>query len=158
MPRSYRPEFRRKVLDLVASGRKVAEVARLLGVSDQTIYVWRRQHLIDTGQLLGTNSSALGLLAPGERLPPTDQIAAALDVGEITVRRALSSLCQDGVLERRRGRNGGTHVAERPTLGGAMDAYRAQNAEVHALIDQRLVLECGLRHLAARNADEAASS
>ncbi|MEU9481747.1 helix-turn-helix domain-containing protein [Streptomyces sp. NPDC048191] len=42
---------RRQVLDLVASGRKVAEVARLLGISDQTIYVWRRQHLIDTGQL-----------------------------------------------------------------------------------------------------------
>ncbi|WP_405512630.1 helix-turn-helix domain-containing protein [Streptomyces canus] len=34
------PEFRRKVLDLVASARKVAELARLLGISDQTIYVW----------------------------------------------------------------------------------------------------------------------
>ncbi|WP_405876711.1 transposase [Streptomyces sp. NBC_00005] len=56
MPRSYPPEFRRKVLDLVTSGRKVAEVAQLLGISDQTIYVWRRQHLIDTGQLPGTNS------------------------------------------------------------------------------------------------------
>ncbi|KUN26927.1 MULTISPECIES: FadR/GntR family transcriptional regulator [Streptomyces] len=100
----------------------------------------------------------LGLLAPGEKLPPTDRIAAALDVGEITVRRALSTLCQDGVLERRRGRNGGTRVAERPARGvvGAMDSYRAQNSEVHALVDQRLVLECGLAHLAARNADEAA--
>ncbi|MDT0479375.1 helix-turn-helix domain-containing protein [Streptomyces doebereineriae] len=34
------PEFRRKVLDLGASGRKVAEVARLLGISDRTIYAW----------------------------------------------------------------------------------------------------------------------
>lgn len=57
MPRSYPPEFRRKVLDLVASGRKVAEVAQLLGISDQTIYVWRSQHLIDTGQLPGMHSS-----------------------------------------------------------------------------------------------------
>ncbi|MFF4292009.1 winged helix-turn-helix domain-containing protein, partial [Streptomyces sp. NPDC001633] len=56
----------------------------------------------------------LGLLSPGERLPPTDAIAEALGVGEITVRRALGSLCADGVLERRRGRNGGTLVAERP--------------------------------------------
>jgi len=66
MPRSYPPEFRRKVLDLVASGRKVAEVAQLLGISDQTIYVWRRQHLIDTGQLPG-------MLSPVEyelRTPP----------------------------------------------------------------------------------------
>ncbi len=53
MPRSYPPEFRRRVLDLVASGRKVAEVAKLLGISEQAIYVWRRQHLIDTGQVPG---------------------------------------------------------------------------------------------------------
>ncbi|WP_260695983.1 transposase [Streptomyces sp. IB201691-2A2] len=67
MPRSYPPEFRRKVLDLVASGRKVAEVAQLLGISDQTIYVWRRQHLIDTGQLPGTNSSELSELAAARK-------------------------------------------------------------------------------------------
>ncbi|MEU9331465.1 transposase [Streptomyces canus] len=67
MPRSYPPEFRRKVLDLVASGRKVAEVARLLGISDQTIYVWRRQHLIDTGQLPGTNSTDQSELAAARK-------------------------------------------------------------------------------------------
>ncbi|MET8243328.1 FCD domain-containing protein [Streptomyces sp. NPDC005202] len=118
----------------------------------------RRLTALDTVRARIALAVDLGLLAPGERLPSTDQIAAALDVGEITVRRALSSLCQDGVLERRRGRNGGTLVAEQPTTGAvrAMDAYRAQDAEVHALIDQRLVLECGLAHLAARNADEAA--
>ncbi|MEU1276456.1 transposase [Streptomyces sp. NPDC005799] len=59
MPRSYPPEFRRKVLELVASERKVAEVARLLGISDQTMYVWRCQRLADTGQLPGTNSRDL---------------------------------------------------------------------------------------------------
>ncbi|MER6357910.1 transposase [Streptomyces sp. NPDC001634] len=47
--------------------RKVAEVARLLGISDQTIYVWRRQHLIDTGQLPGTNSSDLSELAAARK-------------------------------------------------------------------------------------------
>jgi transposase len=67
MPRSYPPEFRRKVLDLVASGRKVAEVAQLLGISDQTVYVWRRQHLIDTGQLPGTNSSDQSELAAARK-------------------------------------------------------------------------------------------
>ncbi|MFK0107274.1 transposase [Streptomyces sp. NPDC091217] len=40
MPRIYPPEFRCKVLDLVTSGRKVAEVARLLDISDQTNFVW----------------------------------------------------------------------------------------------------------------------
>ncbi|MFK0104159.1 FadR/GntR family transcriptional regulator [Streptomyces sp. NPDC091217] len=100
----------------------------------------------------------LGLLAPGERLPGTDRIAAALGVGEITARRALVSLCEDGVLERRRGRNGGTLVAEQPAKGviDTTTAYRADTAAVHRLIDHRLVLECGIAHLAAEHADDAA--
>jgi transposase len=49
MPFRYSPEFRRKVLDLVAAGRSVASIAVDLGVSDQTIYIWRKQELIDTG-------------------------------------------------------------------------------------------------------------
>jgi transposase-like protein len=44
----YPPEFRRKVLDLLESGRKVADVARDLEISDQTIYAWRRQDRITT--------------------------------------------------------------------------------------------------------------
>ncbi|GHH31185.1 transposase [Streptomyces lanatus] len=67
MPRSYPPEFRRKVLDLVESGRKVAEVAQLLGISEQTIYVWRRQRLIDTGQLPGTTTAENAELAAARR-------------------------------------------------------------------------------------------
>ena len=47
--RGYPPEFRRKVLDLVASGRKVAEMAFDLEISDQTIYSWLRQDRIDRG-------------------------------------------------------------------------------------------------------------
>ena len=43
------PEFRRKVLDLVASGRSVADVARDLGISQESIYTWRRQDRIDAG-------------------------------------------------------------------------------------------------------------
>ena len=49
MPYRYPPEFRRRVLDLIATGRSVASIAADLGVSDQTIYTWRKQELIDTG-------------------------------------------------------------------------------------------------------------
>jgi transposase-like protein len=35
------------VVDLVAAGRKVADVARDLGVSEQAMYGWRRQEQID---------------------------------------------------------------------------------------------------------------
>lgn len=55
MPRRYPPEFCRKVLDLLKAGPSVAEVVRDLQISDQTIYNWRRQELIDTGQLPGTH-------------------------------------------------------------------------------------------------------
>lgn len=37
------------MLDLLESGRKVADVARDLEISDQTIYIWRRQDRIDKG-------------------------------------------------------------------------------------------------------------
>ena len=47
--RGYPLEFRRKVLDLLESGRQVADVARDLEISDQTIYAWRRQDRIDNG-------------------------------------------------------------------------------------------------------------
>jgi transposase len=52
----YPAEFRRRALDLVAAGKTVAEVARLLEVSDQSIYTWRRQELIDRGELPGLSS------------------------------------------------------------------------------------------------------
>ncbi|GII84168.1 hypothetical protein Ssi03_21580 [Sphaerisporangium siamense] len=55
MPRSPRigrhaqepPEFRRKVLDLLKSGRTVPQVAADLQISDQAICNWRKQDHID---------------------------------------------------------------------------------------------------------------
>jgi predicted transcriptional regulator len=46
VPRRYPVEFRRKVLDLIKAGRPVFEIAAQLGVSDQTIYNWRKQDRI----------------------------------------------------------------------------------------------------------------
>jgi transposase len=63
--RGYSAEFRRRVVDLVVAGRKVADVARDLGISDQTIYLWRRQDEIDRG------------LAPGLSTREQDELAAA---------------------------------------------------------------------------------
>jgi transposase-like protein len=53
----YPAEFRRRALDLVAAGKSVAEGARLLEVSDQSIYSWRRQERIDRGDLPGLSSA-----------------------------------------------------------------------------------------------------
>jgi transposase-like protein len=67
MPKRYPPEFRRKVLDLVASGRRVAQVASDLDISEQCIYLWRRQHLIDTGQIPGISSTDQAELVAARR-------------------------------------------------------------------------------------------
>ncbi|MBB4685563.1 FadR/GntR family transcriptional regulator [Amycolatopsis jiangsuensis] len=111
----------------------------------------RRLSALDTVRARIALAIELGLLAPGERLPPNGEIARALGVGDITVRRALVSLCEDGILERRRGRNGGTLVAADAPAGrvGEVRAYREASDEVHQLIDHRLVLESGLVQLVA---------
>jgi transposase-like protein len=65
--RGYPAEFRRKVLDLVESGRAVAEVATVLGVSSETIYTWRRQDRIDKGLAPGISSTELAELTAAKR-------------------------------------------------------------------------------------------
>ncbi|MGW2557569.1 transposase [Streptomyces sp. NPDC001635] len=47
MSRSYSAEFRCRVLDQVDAGRTIRQIAQDLGISKQTIYVWRRQHFIE---------------------------------------------------------------------------------------------------------------
>lgn len=55
--RGYPPEFRQRVLDLLEAGRRPTDLARDLGISSQTIYVWRRQDRIDRGEIPGLTSA-----------------------------------------------------------------------------------------------------
>ncbi len=48
--RAYPPEFRHKALELVRSGRNVAEVSRQLDISRQTIMNWMKQDDADSGR------------------------------------------------------------------------------------------------------------
>jgi transposase-like protein len=65
--RGYPPEFRRRVLDLLTAGRKVSDLALDLGLSDQTIYTWRRQEQIDRGLVAGLRSEEREELAAAQR-------------------------------------------------------------------------------------------
>ncbi len=65
--RGYPPEFRRRVVDLVEGSRKVSEVAAELEVSEQTIYIWRRQARIDAGLEAGVTTSEQAELAAAKR-------------------------------------------------------------------------------------------
>jgi len=49
-PRAYPPEFRHKVLELVRSGRSVAEVSRQFDVTRQTIMNWLKHDDADSGR------------------------------------------------------------------------------------------------------------
>ena len=65
--RGYPSEFRRRVVELVEGGRKVAEVAADLEISEQTIYTWRRQARIDAGLEVGLTTSEQAELAAAKR-------------------------------------------------------------------------------------------
>jgi transposase len=87
--RGYPAEFRRRALDLVAAGKPVREVARLLEVSDQSVYGLRRQ-LIDQGELPGLTS------AEGEELREARRRIRELET-ELEVHRRAAELLKEPV-------------------------------------------------------------
>ena len=56
-----------QVVDLVEARRSVADVARDLGVSDQSIYIWGRQDRIDRGLVPGLTSGEKAELSTAKR-------------------------------------------------------------------------------------------
>lgn len=91
MPRSYPPEFRRKVLDLLKTGRRVGDVASDLGISSQTIYIWRAQERIDLGLAAGmTSSESADLAAARRRIAALETELAATKRANELLRQAMS--------------------------------------------------------------------
>jgi transposase len=87
MPRRYPAEFRRRVLDLIAEGRPVAEVAADLGISAQAIYTWRKQEQIDRGDRSGvTSSDRAELVAARRRIAQLEAELAATKRAEELLR------------------------------------------------------------------------
>jgi DNA-binding FadR family transcriptional regulator len=104
----------------------------------------------ETVERLGT-AIRLGLLAPGSQLPSERNLANQLGISRSTLRLALTTLIQSGLLVSTRGRNGGTFVAERPPLS-EQDA-RLLGEEAWAVLDYRLAIEIGATFLAAERAE-----
>lgn len=98
----------------------------------------------------------LGLLAPGDCLPPERELAVRLGVSRDTLRDAIKSLADAGYLVSRRGRYGGTFLAAdlpAPPEGGAM---RVSRAEIDDALRLREILEVGAAGMAAGRALAAA--
>ena len=55
------------MVDLLATGRKVTDVARDLGVSGQAIYGWRRQEQVDRGLEPGLSTEEKAELTAAKR-------------------------------------------------------------------------------------------
>lgn len=66
-----------------------------------------------TVERLGT-AIQLRLLEPGQQLPPERELAQLIGVSRVTLRSALGALQDAGFITARRGRGGGTFVAEAP--------------------------------------------
>lgn len=120
--------------------------------NDRRLSGVRRVTALDAVRARIVLAAHLGLLQPGETLPGTEDLAEAFDVSPMTVRRALVALAEDGVVERRRGRGGGTRIAARPVLPRVLetaDALFGYSSEVLGLIEVRAALESGLVAAAA---------
>ena len=106
--------------------------------------------LEETVERLGT-AIRLGLLGPGDRLPPERDLAEQLGIARSTLRQALMSLTESGHLIAQRGRGGGTFVSAAPPLA---EASRADLQEGHwrEVLDQRIAVEVGTVVLASERA------
>lgn len=92
----------------------------------------------------------LGIVAPGDRLPPERELATRFGVGREKVRESLKALTDAGHLEVRRGRYGGTFVCpEQPTK--SLTSRSAAPAAHHLadVLTFRQVVETGAAEAAA---------
>jgi GntR family transcriptional regulator, transcriptional repressor for pyruvate dehydrogenase complex len=107
----------------------------------------------ETVERLGT-AIRLGLLAPGDRLPPERDLADQFGIARSTLRQALTSLTESGHLVAHRGRGGGTFVADTPPMA---ESTRVELSGGHwrELLDYRVAVEVGTVVLAAERIDAA---
>jgi transposase-like protein len=67
MPKQYAREFRRAACERLVAGERVSSLSKELGVSDATLYLWKRQALIDAGRAEGIKSFEADELAQAQR-------------------------------------------------------------------------------------------
>jgi GntR family transcriptional repressor for pyruvate dehydrogenase complex len=78
---------------------------------------------------------AIGDYLPGSKLPPERDLAAALKVGRMTVRAAISRLVDRGLLVTQRGRQGGSFVTENWSASSDGSVQRTLSAKWDSLRD-----------------------
>jgi DNA-binding FadR family transcriptional regulator len=95
--------------------------------------------------------------APGDKLPPEDQIAAMFKVSKVTAREALREMETEGLIEKRRGIHGGSFVAQPGSekIGQVINNfYRFGALTPEELVEFRKILEPALVALAVERRTE----
>ncbi|WP_043616058.1 FadR/GntR family transcriptional regulator [Nonomuraea candida] len=102
----------------------------------------------------------LGVVAPGDKLPPERELAVRLGISRVTLREAIRALSEAGYLDVRRGRYGGafvTYVPPRPDAGDLRQAVKKMGpAELSDALTFRLAVECGAAQVLAAQVQAAA--
>ncbi|MFE9094648.1 FadR/GntR family transcriptional regulator [Streptomyces sp. NPDC007264] len=92
----------------------------------------------------------LGLVPGGERLPAERELADRLGISRVTLREVLKVLQDEGLVESRRGRYGGTFVRPRTEAGGEDELRRrVERVDIEDVLRFREVLEVGAAGLCA---------
>ncbi|MBB5938872.1 FadR/GntR family transcriptional regulator [Streptomyces zagrosensis] len=106
----------------------------------------------------------LGLVSYGERLPAERELAERLRISRVTLREVLRVLQDQGLVESRRGRYGGTFVRARPltaSAGGAAQGElrrRVADVDLEDTLRFREVLDVGSAGLCATHGLDAEQS
>lgn len=107
----------------------------------------RRENALENTVSRIVQTIRIGVVAPGEALPPERSLAELYGVSRDTVREAIRELADTGWLVPRRGRYGGTFVADpppRPEAPASVDP-----AELNDTLGMRRLLESGAARAAA---------
>ncbi|MET9296266.1 FCD domain-containing protein [Streptomyces sp. NPDC003077] len=92
----------------------------------------------------------LGLVPQGERLPAERELADRLGISRVTLREVLKVLQDEGLVESRRGRYGGTFVRGRAEGAGEAELRRrVEQVDIEDTLRFREVLEVGAAELCA---------
>ncbi|TDD09524.1 FadR family transcriptional regulator [Nonomuraea deserti] len=95
----------------------------------------------------------LGLVAPGDKLPPERELAVRLGISRVTLREAIRALSDAGYLDVRRGRYGGafvTYAPPEPDAGHLREAVKEMGmADLSDALTFRLAVECGAAQVLA---------
>ncbi|MDP4504653.1 FadR/GntR family transcriptional regulator [Nonomuraea turcica] len=95
----------------------------------------------------------LGVVAPGDKLPPERELAVQLGISRVTLREAIRALSDAGYLDVRRGRYGGAFVTYEPPKPDAGDLRQVLAEmgmdDLSDALTFRLAVECGAAQVLA---------